>query len=109
MKNMVLSILLPLILSGCSYAESTPNMQVSYKSNAVIVEFYKGVSKIEINKFAVRNKINYIRFLNKQPESGYIVLIRSRQSADTIKALLEKESIVKSVQLNYKRKALEKR
>ncbi len=108
MKNMLLPILLPLILSSCSYAESTPNMQISYKSNAVIVEFYKGVSKIEINKFAIRNKISYIRFLNKQPEKGYIVLIRSRQSADTIKALLEKERIVKSVRLNYKRKALKK-
>jgi len=104
MRYNLIALILVLAVTGCARM-STPDRN-DYKINELIVEFHKGVSKAEIYEIAKRNNISYVKFLNRKPKNGYIVLMGSHLPAALLKRALRSEPAIKLVEFNYKRKFL---
>jgi len=91
-----------MLIVGCNKPEELSDTRL-YQKNALIVEFDKGISKKQIHALVKKLNIAYIKFLTGYSRGSYVVLVKSPELF-RLKNQIKSESIVKSVEFNYKRK-----
>gem|GEM_PF-3121513 len=96
-----------MLIASCNKPEESSDAR-SYQKNALIVEFAKGVSKKQIYMLVKKLNIGNIKFLTRDSRGGYVILVKSPELF-RLKNQIKSESIVKSVEFNYKRKTLRKK